>query len=247
MKKVAWLFAALTMAIGLTAVVAEAAESKGAPKTVLVYGDSNSWGFVPGKGGAERFGPDVRWPGVLAKELGPEWRVIENALNGRTTALPDPLVNPQIERNGLKTIGGLLDSHRPLDAVIIFLGTNDLKPRFGSMPVDILTGIKLLIAAANNPTWGPAGSGKPPAVLVICPTPIEENPANLGPAFAGGAAKSRELRPLFAALGEQTGVPILFAEDHIAVDAGDGIHFSAESHAKLGKAAAAWLQEVFKR
>jgi len=39
------------------------------PKTIVCFGDSNTWGYVPGSDG-ERFGRDVRWPARLATALG---------------------------------------------------------------------------------------------------------------------------------------------------------------------------------
>ena len=58
-------------------------------RVVLCYGDSNTWGWIPAEGG--RFPRDVRWPGVLAAELGAGWQVIEEGLGGRTTVFDDPL------------------------------------------------------------------------------------------------------------------------------------------------------------
>ena len=53
--------------------------------TILCFGDSNTWGFIPGSD-CERYAPDVRWPGVMAADLGPGYRVVEEAQNGRMTA-----------------------------------------------------------------------------------------------------------------------------------------------------------------
>lgn len=203
-------------------------------KTVLVYGDSNSWGFIPGSA-KKRFPPEIRWPGVMARELGPGWRVLDNTLCGRTTAFDDPLAPYFVERNGLKLFGTVLECHMPLDAVVIFLGINDVKPRFSLPPVDIASGVERLIGIARNPIFGPEGTGRPPAVLIVCPPPIEEVPENLGPTYRGGAAKSRELRPFFRQMAERNGVPIVYAEDCLVVDPADGIHFAADAHAALGR------------
>jgi len=59
-------------------------------RSLLCYGDSNTYGFDPASGA--RFPPGVRWPGVLAAELGAGWHVIEEGLGGRTTVHDDPFL-----------------------------------------------------------------------------------------------------------------------------------------------------------
>src|SRR5262245_41824824 len=107
--------------------------------SVLCYGDSNTWGFVPGTGA--RYALDVRWPGVLREQLGPEYWVIEEGLNGRTTVWEDPEV---AGRNGQQYLPPCLQTHRPLDAVILFLGLNDLKTKFGATAETIAEGLAAL-------------------------------------------------------------------------------------------------------
>ena len=58
-------------------------EENGKIKTVLCYGDSNTWGYMPETDG--RFPWEVRWPGILQRRLGESYRVIENGICGRTT------------------------------------------------------------------------------------------------------------------------------------------------------------------
>ena len=59
-------------------------------KTILCYGDSNTWGWDPIS--ESRFDKDVRWPGVLRKALGDDYEVISEGLPGRTTIWTDPIV-----------------------------------------------------------------------------------------------------------------------------------------------------------
>src|SRR5688572_5469747 len=108
--------------------------------SVLCFGDSNTWGFVPGTGA--RYGLEVRWPGVLREQLGPDYWVIEEGLNGRTTVWDDPAVSG---RNGQIYLPPCLQTHRPLDAVILFLGLNDLKIKFGATPENIAAGAGTLL------------------------------------------------------------------------------------------------------
>src|SRR5512143_1112361 len=109
-------------------------------QTILCFGDSNTWGYNPET--AERYPPDVRWTGVLQQKLGAQYRVIEEGLNGRTTVWDDPV---QPGRNGRIYLGPCLESHRPLDAVVLFLGLNDLKVRFSATAEDIAKGAGALV------------------------------------------------------------------------------------------------------
>lgn len=101
-------------------------------KTVLCYGDSNTWGFDPAT--RTRYPPRVRWTGVLAEQLGGDVRVIEEGLNGRTTRWDDPI---EPSRNGLTYLRPCVESHQPLDLIIVMLGTNDLERRFDLSAADI--------------------------------------------------------------------------------------------------------------
>ena len=215
-------------------------------KSILCYGDSNTWGYIPASDG-QRYPNYVRWPGVLSKLLRTNYRIIEEGLNGRTTAFDDPLSPAGVERNGRKMIGAVMESHKPLDLVIIMLGTNDLKKRFALPAVDIASGVEMLLDAASKPEYGPVGSGKPPEMLVICPPSIWEVAGFPGPTFKDGREKSQELRSTFHRMSKKTGVPLLYAEDFIHSDPADGIHLSEESHGILGQEVAKWILERFER
>ena len=78
---------------------------------VLCFGDSNTWGYIPGTGG--RYASDVRWTGVLKQLTG--FEVIEEGLNGRTTAFTDA-VEPY--RSGLDYIAPCVMSQMPLDYIV---------------------------------------------------------------------------------------------------------------------------------
>jgi len=101
-----------------------------AMKTIMCYGDSNTWGCIPltGQQPPRRYGPAQRWPGVLRRELGDGHWIVEEGLNGRTTVWDDPL---EPFRSGKELLAPCLMTHEPIDLVIVMLGTNDLKRRFG--------------------------------------------------------------------------------------------------------------------
>ena len=87
-------------------------------RTVLCYGDSNTYGAVPtlARAGRHRFAPDRRWPGILRRQLGSGWEVIEAGHPSRTTVRDDPIEG--VHKNGLKALPVCLESHMPLDLVI---------------------------------------------------------------------------------------------------------------------------------
>ena len=91
-------------------------------KTLVCFGDSNTWGYVPGSGG-ERFPRAQRWPVILQRLLGEEWEVVAEGLSGRTATVERP---DSEGRNGLPYLLPCLHSHAPVDVVVVFLGTNDV-------------------------------------------------------------------------------------------------------------------------
>jgi len=111
-------------------------------KTIMCFGDSNTFGEKPAYEG-ERQPWGVRWTSILQEELGFEnYHVYENGYNGRTTVFTDPY-DPL--RNGLKGMRYALATHRQLDLIIICLGTNDAKMHFNTNAKGIVEGYDLLI------------------------------------------------------------------------------------------------------
>ena len=200
-------------------------------KTIVAFGDSNTWGYDPAKGG--RFAPDVRWTGVMRKALGAGHRVIEEGLNGRTTVFDDPI---EPGRCGLDYLPPCLQSHAPLDLVIISLGCNDMKKRFSATPGDIAGGAARLIEAALSSRADI--EGKAPKVLLVAPPPTAEL-TGFAEMFDGADEKSRTLSARYAALAKAMGVAFLDAGAWIHCSDLDGIHYEADQHKILGKAMAA--------
>ena len=92
-------------------------------RQLLCYGDSNTWGLIPGT--KERYPWGVRWTSILQEKLQVKnVRVIEEGLCGRTTIFDDAY---RQNRNGLKSLPLILETHNPIDKVAIMLGTNDCK------------------------------------------------------------------------------------------------------------------------
>lgn len=204
-------------------------------RVLLCFGDSNTHGTAPMHGLHDlgRLGRDARWPRRMAQALGPGWEVIEEGHPGRTTVHDDPVEGPH--RNGLRVLPAILESHRPIDLVLIKLGTNDMKFRFSVTAADVGLSLERLVREIRLSGCGPDGGA--PDVLLIAPPPLVETGCLAG-MFHGGAEKSTRLGPEIAAAAARAGVPFIDAGAHIAVSPLDGIHYDAEAHAVLAHALA---------
>jgi len=203
---------------------------------IVAFGDSNTWGYDPKS--ATRFEPDVRWTGVMQRELGPGHRVVEEGLNGRTTVFDDPI---EPDRRGADYLPPCLRSHAPLDCLIIALGCNDMKTRFSATPGDIANGAERLVRIARAEALGPGGAA--PAILLVAPPPIGEL-TELAEMFEGAREKSLVLARRYRDVAERQRVGFVDAGQFIACSNLDGIHFEAEAHAILGRAMAEAVRMV---
>ncbi len=214
-------------------------------KRILVFGDSNSWGFVPCSADepTTRFDASTRWPGVMAARLSASIELVEESLSGRTTDLDDFEIDlPSVHLkgatfNGAKLLPAIVASHLPLDLVIIMLGTNDCKTRFKRNAREIARAAVGLARIIEECKGGVATVYPAPKILLLAPPPLGtsfHNPAE----WAGAYEKSLELGSALKTATAAADLPFLNAGEIIATEGIDGIHLTAEAHLKLGEAAA---------
>ena len=199
-------------------------------KTVLCYGDSNTWGYDPAT--RTRYPPHVRWTGVLATRLGAEYRVVEEGLNGRTTRWDDPI---EPHRNGMTYLRPCVESHRPLELVIVMLGTNDLKRRFDLSASDIAQSAAVVAETAQR--FALTADGRNARVLLVAP-PAVATLTEYDQMFAGAREKSRQFSHYYRLAAGWQNVLYFDAGSVIVSSEKDGIHFDADEHRKLGEALA---------
>ncbi len=210
-------------------------------RTLLCFGDSNTHGTMPmpDLDFTGRFDREDRWTGQLARLL-PDWEVIAEGQPGRTLVHDDPVEGPH--RNGLTVLPALLESHRPVDVVLIMLGTNDLKPRFAMNAGDIALSLDRLIAVVRGSGAGPGGGA--PAVLIAAPPPIVEVGC-LAEMFEGGALKSQALARRMQAVAARQEVAFVDVGPLVQVSAVDGIHYDASANPVLAEAFAKAIRHHF--
>jgi lysophospholipase L1-like esterase len=199
-------------------------------KTVLCYGDSLTWGVDAEN--RSRHAHEHRWPSVLQKALGHGVRVIPEGLNGRTTIYDD--FSGDGDRNGARILPTILQTHAPIDLVIILLGTNDMKPVFANNAVIVGRGIKRLVEIIRHQTWPVETEG--PEILIVAPPALSEtDDPVLGPMFAGRIDESHMLASVFADLADELGCGFFDAGSVARTTPVDGVHMDAENTVSVGK------------
>ena len=209
-------------------------------KTILCYGDSNTWGFIPDKNrpdvkASNRFPWEIRWTGQLEKKLGGDWRVLEQGLNGRTTMFDCFM---EEHRNGLKDIDTCLLTAMPVDVVIIMLGTNDCKQEFRKSPYLMSHGIQRLILKIKGGMYGYGPGGEAPKILVVSPPRITEGVFDgwLSVEFDEDSVKRcAELGEYYRLTAQANEVDYMDAGALISADPADGIHMNQDGHAKMAE------------
>jgi lysophospholipase L1-like esterase len=203
--------------------------------TILCFGDSNTWGAVPEED--RRYSVTERWPALLRGALPMNYELIEEGQPGRTTVHDDPF---ELERNGLRYLRPCLESHVP-DLVLIMLGTNDLKHRFGLSPYDITQGVSRLVEETLK--FECSTKKKSPSVLLISPPPIHEV-GFFADMFAGGAAKSQYLAEYYESCANDLGCSFIDAGSIVRSCEKEGIHWGIEQHKLLANALLKKIQEL---
>lgn len=196
-------------------------------KRILCFGNSNTWGYAPGTG--ERLDYDTRWTGILAQSLHGKYCIIEEGLNGRTVAWDDPTHEG---RNGLKYLLPCLETHCPLDIVIVLLGTNDLKNYFNGSIQDIAYNMDKMIKIIKDSQYG--SNGVPPQILLLSiPHILEINRRDSS--FIDAREKSIKLTTKYRDIALNNHINFLDITASIQSSPIDGVHLNKENHQKLAQ------------
>jgi lysophospholipase L1-like esterase len=205
-------------------------------RTILCFGDSNTWGMDPETG--DRFPRDVRWPGRLQAALGDGWHVVEEGLNGRTATLDSPVAEG---KNGLTYLLPCLDSHAPLDVVLIAVGTNDLAERYSLTATDVARAAARLADVVARSQAGVGGG--PPLPILVCPPRVGDT--TWGEDWARAPAKSALLPERFREVATEGGYELIDLGDVTRFSDLDGIHLDAAGHAAVAKQVEHALRRLF--
>ncbi len=200
-------------------------------KTVLCYGDSNTYGYVPETG--MRYPREVRYPGKLQMLLGDDYAVIEEGCNGRTTIHDDPIDG---WKNGLDYLRPCLNSHKPIDIVILMLGSNDLKYTFHLTAAQIADNAGVLVDVIKDFTA--EKQGFVPKIILVSPpeigTGIRTSPF-YGAFYEEAVEESRKFPECYKKVADEKGYIFFNAAQYIYPSKTDSLHLTPEGHRILAE------------
>ncbi len=208
---------------------------KDSAKTILCYGDSNTWGNIPRSN--NRYPRSVRWPSVLQNLLGDDFEVLSEGLPGRAFVATE---EGKLHRTGITHLQALIESADPVDLLIIMLGTNDVKTTFGLSAEEIAQHLEETIIFIQS---GKSDLEKIPKILIICPPPViqpavpakSEMGQSLDSLMARGPELSKELPALYEKVAQKYECEFMNAGDYISSSKIDGYHLDAQGHVRLAE------------
>ena len=169
---------------------------------------------------------------MLQELLGKDYLVIEEGLNGRTTVFDDPTCEG---RRGMDSIYSCLYSHKPVDLLIIMLGTNDVKDRFCTDAETVGQGMERLIEKAKSIA---AWAGEKPNILLMAPPHILEGVDRAVYADSYGpesVEKSRGLAYAYEKAAARQGCAFLGTQGIGQFNTIDCIHLTRQGHRNLAE------------
>ena len=209
-------------------------------KSILFYGDSNTWGFDPGT--TLRYPYHLRWTTLCAALLGADYNCIPAGMNGRTTAFDDPVKGA---RNGVKGLDYELQTHKPLDLMVIMLGTNDLKYTDAEGSATEMERLVKLVLTANqrfnlsSPVFPIEGV----PILLISPILLKSHVGERD----DDMVESTKLSTFYQRIADDYHLHFMDAAHYAEPSDIDGVHLSVEGHRRLGAAIAEKIKDCGKR
>lgn len=205
---------------------------------ILCFGDSNTWGYIPGSGC--RYDESTRWTAITQLLLGDEFRLHEAGLSGRTIKCDD---DSREFRNGAKLLSLYLESCRPLDMVIIMLGTNDLKASLNQSISNIREAAQSLCEQVLAFDYAPYDS---PKVMLIAPAPLVAS-SNIDVEFENAIANSRRIAPAYYEVCKALNIDFFDAGRIVKSSIIDGVHWDIDGHYNFAQHLSSVLQGLAKK
>ena len=186
-------------------------------KTILFYGDSNTYGYDPRSFFGDRFSREIRWTSRLAAAAEKDWKVFAEGLNGRE--IPSGKYELQHVYSLLQ--GGIQGT--PPDWFAVMLGTNDLFSTYPDFSADHVS--KKMARFLDQ-----IREAAPNISLLLMAPPLigRENASSLEEQLL--YRESLQLGVLYEELVLQRALAFVNTAEWSIPMGFDGVHFSEEGH-----------------
>ena len=201
------------------------------PVRIMCYGDSNTYGYDPDPGN-DRYPASERWTGILQERLGGSCEIIEEGKNGRKTGYPDSITAAASEE-GPQDLEARLEKNRPVDILVIMLGTNDCIPSAGLSAEEIAEGMEALVSAAEDQA---DEDGIPrPSVILVVPAAFNDELMERYPSqdIKEMIEKSHRIGDLYKEIAAKHNCLFVDGRDCVETSSLDGSHLTANGHRQL--------------
>lgn len=189
---------------------------------ILIYGDSNTWGYVPDVNGYTKDAVNKQYPikNIWWYSLAEKYDVIVDGVMGRTINSEHPYLEG---RNSTSTILQNLNSVHHVDLVILQLGTNDCKKIYNLSAEDIANQMREFIKIIQHRLRA--------KIILISPSLIKEGNRITDKYYKGGEEKSNELDGCYEKLAKEIGVEFISGLNLPVGE--DGEHLTVDGHRML--------------
>ena len=161
---------------------------------------------------------------MLQALLGDGYYVAEDGLVGRTAAFAD---DNRAGRSALETLPLSIESHGPVQYIILMLGTNDCKIEKSRSAEDVGAGMDI----GMLPAWT--------KILLVAPPPLGPAAPQRDPEYdAQSLSVSQGVAAQYQMIAEAYGLRFLDAGTVTQMSALDGEHLDPDGHKKLAAAIA---------
>lgn len=194
---------------------------------IVCYGDSNTWGYISGSD-HQRYGESERWTGILSQKLGENYKIIEEGLNSRTLISNDSRPGKE-GKNGYEYLIPCLDTHDPIDLVIVMLGTNELKKAYNKTIEEIGEIFEKYFVKTILNRKSQIDNKYPKLVIVAPPIANDDGSGK----YEGAFEKSLKFNEIYGKIAENNNC---YFVDNNKLETGiDGVHLTKESHKLLAE------------
>jgi len=193
-----------------------------AVKRLLCFGDSNTWGYIPGHNSLVRYDENTRWTSLLQKKLGDSYKILDFGLCGCESGAKS--ASKFFNTDGQTLFPSVLCANLPLDAVFIMLGTNDLKKQNHWKAGDTARNLDALIEVTQ--TLAPEAKIFLAPAVILKDGLINDPDFDCLPAIADSKVCAEEVK----ALAEKRKIAFFDTNKYIHELDFDGCHFTAADH-----------------